>query len=589
MQGLTRKVLERPDQFRRGTARRRGSRPIALIADQRAPDMGQMDADLMGPTSLKLYRQECMPRQGFKHPIMGDGRSAMRDNGHPGTLGGMAADRCIDPPAADEHALGQGKIFAMDAALPKLFHQGAMGLQGTGYHHQPSGLLIEPMDDASARQGGQGGVMMEERILEGAVWIACCRMDDQTGRFIDDQEMGVLIDDVEVDRLRTRTIKRYQLGLDTDRFTAKDPVAAAVGATIDQDLSRLDPALEMASRKLRQQPCQDPIQSLAVLFNLIGRDPQEPPHKHTGIRGHGAPASRAWPPSSWGSGILGAIRNGHACTMSSSGKRLVVIVLATLIAGCGIFGKQGDETEDWSAAKLYAKAAAELKAGSYQRAIELYEKLEARYPFGRYAMQAQLDVAYAHYRADEPEEALAAADRFIKLYPQNPHVDYAYYLKGIINYNRGIGFLERFIPTDASQRDPGAALESFKDFATLVERFPNSKYAEDARQRMVYLRNNLAMNEVHVARYYLKRGAYLAAANRANHVIQHYQRTSAVDDALEVLIAAYRALGKDDLAADAQRVLDLNRQAGRFVPEPAPPKRPDLLQQVWETLKLDQD
>ncbi|QIK37900.1 outer membrane protein assembly factor BamD [Caldichromatium japonicum] len=275
--------------------------------------------------------------------------------------------------------------------------------------------------------------------------------------------------------------------------------------------------------------------------------------------------------------------------MPSSCKQLAIVMLAALLAGCGVFGKKGDETEGWSAAKLYAEASAELKAGSYQRAIELYEKLEARYPFGRYAMQAQLDVAYAHYRADEPEEALAAADRFIKLYPQNPYVDYAYYLKGIINYNRGISFLDRLIPTDASQRDPGAALDAFKDFAVLVERFPNSKYAEDARQRMVYLRNNLAMNEVHVARYYLKRGAYLAAANRANHVIQHYQRTSAVDDALEVLIAAYRALGKDDLAADAQRVLDLNRQAGRFAPEPAPPERPDLLQRVWEALKLDED
>lgn len=275
--------------------------------------------------------------------------------------------------------------------------------------------------------------------------------------------------------------------------------------------------------------------------------------------------------------------------MLGSLKRLILALIVLGLAGCGVFGKQGDETEGWSAAKLYSEASAALKGGSYKRAIELYEKLEARYPFGRYAMQAQLDVAYAHYRADEPEEALAAADRFIKLYPQSPYVDYAYYLKGIINYNRGKGFLERFIPTDDSQRDPGAALDAFKDFATLVERFPNSKYAEDARQRMVYLRNNLAMNEVHVARYYLKRGAYVAAANRANHVIRHYQRTSAVDDALEVLIAAYRALGKDDLAADAQRVLDHNRQLGRFAPDPEPPERPDLLQLIWDRLKLDRD
>ncbi|WP_091332904.1 outer membrane protein assembly factor BamD [Allochromatium warmingii] len=269
--------------------------------------------------------------------------------------------------------------------------------------------------------------------------------------------------------------------------------------------------------------------------------------------------------------------------------RLTALLLAVTLAGCGMFGQEQDETEGWDAAKLYAEAAAELDAGSYKSAIELYQTLEARYPFGRYAMQAQLDAAYAHYRADEPEDALAAAERFIKLYPQNPYVDYAYYLKGIVNYNRSVGFLDRFIPTDASQRDPGAALDAFKDFATLVERFPNSKYAEDARQRMIYLRSNLAMNEIHVARYYLKRGAYLAAANRANYVIQHYQRTSAVDDALEVLVAAYGALGKTDLAADAKRILDLNRQQGRFIADEVKPKKADLTRRLWDYLQLDKN
>lgn len=275
--------------------------------------------------------------------------------------------------------------------------------------------------------------------------------------------------------------------------------------------------------------------------------------------------------------------------MSRTLTRLTALLLAVTLTGCGIFGKEIDETEGWSAAKLYSEAASELDSGSYKRAIELYQKLEARYPFGRYAMQAQLDVAYAHYRAEEPEDALAAADRFIRLYPQNPYVDYAYYLKGIVNYNRSVGFLDRFIPTDASQRDPGSALDAFKDFAILVERFPNSRYAEDARQRMIYLRSNLAMNEVHVARYYMKRGAYLAAANRANHVIQHYQRTSAVDDALEVLIDAYRALGKDDLAADTKRVLDLNRQQGRFIADEARPEKVDLARRLWDYLQLDQN
>jgi outer membrane protein assembly factor BamD len=269
--------------------------------------------------------------------------------------------------------------------------------------------------------------------------------------------------------------------------------------------------------------------------------------------------------------------------------RLAALVITLTLAGCGIFGKEIDTTEGWSASKLYAEAASEMDSGSYERAIELYEKLEARYPFGRYAMQAQLDVAYVHYRADQPDEAIAAADRFIKLYPQNPYVDYAYYLKGIVNYNRSVGFIDRYVPTDPSQRDPGAALDAFADFSELVRLFPDSKYAEDARQRMVYLRNNLAKHEVNVARYYMKRGAYLAAANRSNFVIERFQRTPSVEDALEVLVDAYRALGEEKLASDTQRVLEMNRQAGRFIDDEPPPEEVSLARKVWEYLSLDEN
>jgi outer membrane protein assembly factor BamD len=268
---------------------------------------------------------------------------------------------------------------------------------------------------------------------------------------------------------------------------------------------------------------------------------------------------------------------------------VITLIAVALLSGCGILGKEFDETEGWTAAELYNKAARELDSANYKRAIELYQKLETRYPFGRYAMQGQLDVAYAHYKAEEPEQAIAAADRFIKLYPQNPYVDYAYYLKGIVNYNRSVGFIDRFIPTDASQRDPGSALDAFQDFSELVQRFPDSKYAEDARQRMLYLRNNLAKNEVNVARYYMRRGAYIAAANRAQYVIERFQRTPAVEDALEVLIDAYTMLGEDKLAADARRVLELNRQAGRFIDDEPAPDEISLGRKLWEYLSLDEN
>lgn len=274
--------------------------------------------------------------------------------------------------------------------------------------------------------------------------------------------------------------------------------------------------------------------------------------------------------------------------MPRSPTRLVVLFLAGLLSGCAWLDKHADTTQGWDAAKLYAEASDELNSGNYATAVDYYEKLEARYPFGRYAMQAQLDVAYAHYKADEPELAIAAADRFIKLYPQNPYVDYAYYLKGIVNYNRSVGFLDRYIPTDPSQRDPGAALDSFKDFAELVRLFPNSKYADDARHRMLYLRSNLAKHEVNVARYYMKRGAYMAAANRCTYVLERFQRTSAVEDALEILVQAYTAIGEDKLAEDARRVLVLNREKGRFIKDTVPEK-PSLTRKIWDYVGLDKN
>jgi outer membrane protein assembly factor BamD len=268
---------------------------------------------------------------------------------------------------------------------------------------------------------------------------------------------------------------------------------------------------------------------------------------------------------------------------------LFAFASAMALSGCAWLKSQEDVTADWSVTKLYAEAASELDSGNYETAIEYYEKLEARYPFGRYAMQSQLDVAYAYYKAEEPEAAIAAADRFIKLYPQNPFVDYAYYLKGIVNYNRSVGFLDRYIPTDPSQRDPGSALDSFEDFGELVRRFPDSRYAPDARQRMLYLRNNLAKHEVNVARYYVKRGAYLAAVDRCNYVIQNYQRTSAVKSALEVMIDAYERLGKDQLAADARRVLELNEREGRFLSDQPEPGEVSLSRRIWDYLELDKN
>jgi outer membrane protein assembly factor BamD len=234
---------------------------------------------------------------------------------------------------------------------------------------------------------------------------------------------------------------------------------------------------------------------------------------------------------------------------------ILVLSLGMLLGGCGLFGEEQDETKGWSAAKLYAEAKSELSQGGYERAIKYYEKLEARYPYGRFAQQAQIEIAYAYYKDNEPSSAIAAADRFIKLHPNHPSVDYVYYLKGLANFNDDLGILGFISNQDMTERDPKAAREAFDAFRDLVQRFPKSKYAPDAVQRMNYLVNALAAHEVHVARYYMKRGAYVAAANRTQYALKSYPQAPANEEGLLIMVKAYDALGMKDLRNDAERVM----------------------------------
>ncbi|MFN3594281.1 MAG: outer membrane protein assembly factor BamD [Thiobacillaceae bacterium] len=237
---------------------------------------------------------------------------------------------------------------------------------------------------------------------------------------------------------------------------------------------------------------------------------------------------------------------------------LVLMLLAAVLTACGLLPEQGDETSGWSASKLYREAKAQLAEGNYERAIQLFERLEARYPYGPYAQQAQLEVAYAYYKDNEPASAIAAADRFIRLHPNHPHVDYAYYLKGLANFVEERGLLAGLGSQDMSERDPKAAREAFDAFRELVTRFPDSKYTPDAIARMRYLVNALASHEVHVARYYFNRGAYVAAANRGKYVVENYPQAPAMEEALYLMAQSYDRLELTDLRDDALRVLKLN-------------------------------
>jgi len=246
-------------------------------------------------------------------------------------------------------------------------------------------------------------------------------------------------------------------------------------------------------------------------------------------------------------------------------KASVLALLFALAAGCSSLGGEKDETVGWSAQRLYGEAKDELNSRNWEKAIKYLEKLEARYPYGRYAQQAQLDVAYAYYKSGERPSSIAAADRFIKLYPNHANVDYAWYLKGLVNFNENQGILSLFDNPDMTERDPKGSHAAFESFKEVVTRFPESKYAEDSSARMKFLVNSLAGNEVGVARYYMKRGAYVAAANRAQYAVQNYPNAPAIEEAVFIMVKAYDALGMDELRDAADRVMRKNFPQSRYL------------------------
>lgn len=244
---------------------------------------------------------------------------------------------------------------------------------------------------------------------------------------------------------------------------------------------------------------------------------------------------------------------------------LYLCLTLSLVTGCSWLGFDGDdeesaesETANFNERQFYDLIERNLNGGRWDQAITNLQALEAQFPFGTYASQAQLNLIYAYYRSGDNQAAIASADRFIRLHPQHASADYAFYMKGLAAYNESRGFLSNFLPTDITRRDPGAARESFAAFNQLLTRYPESSYSADARKRMIHLRNHLARYEIHVANYYFRRGAYLAAANRGRYVVENYQRTPAVPDGLAVMAQGYYLLGLHDLADDAAKVLAAN-------------------------------
>jgi outer membrane protein assembly factor BamD len=240
--------------------------------------------------------------------------------------------------------------------------------------------------------------------------------------------------------------------------------------------------------------------------------------------------------------------------------RLALLALIVALAGCSLFhrGKKGDPMDSLPVEALYQQGVEALDSGNYDYAARTFERLVARFPFGPYTEQSTVNLAYAQYKDGKADDAYSTVNRFIKTYPTHRHVDYAYYLRGLINFNRTAGFVERWVGQDMTKRDQANLRQSFDDFTALITRYPTSAYAPDSRQRMIYLRNMMAQSELHIAVFYLRRNAYVASANRAKAIVETYPQSPQAGDALAIMVESYKHLGEPKLADDAERVLKLN-------------------------------
>ncbi len=568
MQCLAREGFHRLDHGRAGCWRNAEAPAVGLVADQREANVSHVHANLVGTAGFQLDPHVGVRAEALEHTVMADRRLAAIGDRHALAHAAVAADRGIDLAAGSDDANHDALVDTADLARLHLLDQPGLRLQGLGHHHQAGGVLVQAVDDTGARYVDDVRHVVQQCIEQSPAGMPGGRVHNQPGRLVDHHDMVVFVDDIQLDIFGDPLALGLLLGLQDKLRAAIDEVSRAHHGTIDRQAAFFDPRSQPGTRVLGEQLGGDLVEALTAQF---GRDLcaklNDLGHARFGGRtafgfgcelvvkydffcpgvGRGAHHNRTAPPKT------AAVKGTQAAMQV---KHLLLIAILGLTAACSSNKEVIDE--NLSEAELYQQAQADLDNSSYTSAVNKLKALESRYPFGRYADQAQLELIYANYKNSEPEAAKSAAERFIRLHPQHPNVDYAYYLKGLTSFDQDRGLVARFLPLDMTKRDPGAARDSYNEFAQLTSRFPNSRYAPDAKQRMIYLRNLLASYEIHVADYYLSRQAYVAAANRGRYVVENFQETPSVGDGLAVMVEAYQKMHLDELAATSLETLKLN-------------------------------
>ena len=564
MQGLVAEFTQGPGQFIAGTRRYGQAAAIDRIADQGMAQVSEMHTNLVGAPGLEGDPNMAVPAKSFDHAVMGDRIAACGSNGHFSAIVRVAIERLVDGSASGQHA--QAHRLVLTGNLPARQHLAELLLDfGIARNQQQTaGPLVQAVDDPRPRHCFQPRVKIQQGVYQGSVGVAGARVHDQSDRLVDHQEIIALIHDLKRDVLGPIDSPWLQRLANQYLLAAGQLLSRAGRLAIQEHIAAFYPLLDAAPGKLRKHSGQDLVQTKTCLIRWYYQI------VYTAFR-HCIPTDVAEPRAVYG--ILRAPAKPAGKNVVDSSKIircLTAVTLAVTLSGCGGGPKEVDP--NLGAIKLYEKARQSMVTGNFTNAIMRFERLEGRFPFSNQTKQAQLDIIYCYYMNREPDAAVDAADQFILENPTHPRVDYANYIKGMVFFPKKPNKLYRLFKVDPTERPPRAARTSFENFHYLVANFPDSPYTANARQRMIYLRNYLAKYELHVAGYYMDRGAYVAALKRAQNVMVEYQGTTSVADALGVMIDAYEKLDLHEMAQQTREVLQLNsgRLAGAMPSAAAP-------------------
>ena len=550
MQGLVAEFAQRICQFFAGTCRYREAAAINGVADQGVAQVSEVRTNLVGAAGLEVDPNMAMSAKALNDAVMSNRIPATGANGHFPAVVRVPIQRLIHGPARGQHTPANRLVFAGN--LPARQHVAELLLDFAiaCNQQQAAGALVQPVNDSGTRQCFQPRVEIQQSIYQGAVRISGTRVHDQPDGLVDHQKVIALIHDLQrnflwpVDSSRLQRLANQHL-LATHQF-----LSGARRLAIQKNIAALYPLLDAASGKLRKHSGQGLVQTVtglirrhyqivfATFCHCFPTDVAEHRAVYGILRAPAKPAGK------------------NVAYLNKTIRWMTALMLAVTLTGCGGGPKEIDP--NLGATKLYEKARQSMLTGNFGNAVLRFERLEGRFPFSNYTKQAQLDIIFCYYMNHEPDATIDAADQFILENPTHPRVDYANFIKGLVFFPKKPNKLHRLFKVDPTERPPRNAQTSFNNFHYLVTNFPDSPYSANARQRMLYLQNYLAKYELHVARYYMDRGAYVAALKRAENVMVEYQGTTSVADALGVMIAAYEELELDEMAQQTREVLRLN-------------------------------